>query len=61
LFLYLSQEIPAKSAVEFIRKECVDEGSVVELLFSFAQKLFWVIEAVQGECAGRKKESQLLI
>jgi hypothetical protein len=29
LFLYLSQEIPAKSAVEFIRMECVDEGSVV--------------------------------
>ena len=29
LFLYLSQEIPARCAVEFIRKECVDEGSVV--------------------------------
>jgi hypothetical protein len=46
----LSQEIPARCAVEFIRIECVDEGSVVELLFSFAQKLLWVIEAVQGEC-----------
>jgi hypothetical protein len=30
LFLYLSQEIPARCAVEFIRKECVDEGSVAE-------------------------------
>jgi hypothetical protein len=48
LFLYLSQEIPARCAVEFIRKECVDEGSVVELLFSFTQKLKWVVEAVQG-------------
>jgi hypothetical protein len=28
LFLYLSQEIPARCAVEFIRKECIDEGSV---------------------------------
>jgi hypothetical protein len=26
LFLYLSQEIPARGAVEVIRKECVDEG-----------------------------------
>jgi hypothetical protein len=34
LFLYLSQEIPARCAVEFIRKECVDEGPVVKLLFS---------------------------
>jgi hypothetical protein len=37
LFLYLSQEIPAKCAVEFIRKECVDEGSVVELLILLVQ------------------------
>jgi hypothetical protein len=29
LFLYLIREIPAMCAVEFIRKECVDEGSVV--------------------------------
>jgi hypothetical protein len=29
LFLCLSLEIPAKSVVEFIRKECVDEGSIV--------------------------------
>jgi hypothetical protein len=29
LFLYLSQEIPERCAVEFIRKECVDEGSIV--------------------------------
>jgi hypothetical protein len=29
LFFYLSWEIPAKSAVEFIRKECIDEGLVV--------------------------------
>jgi hypothetical protein len=49
LFLYLSQEIPARCAVEFIRKECVDEGSVVELLFSFAPKLIWVVEAEQRE------------
>jgi hypothetical protein len=60
LFLYLSQEIPASCAVEFIRKECVDEGSVVELLFSFAQRLIWVVEAVQG-VRRLKKKSQLLI
>ena len=27
LFLYLSQDIPARCAVEVIRKECIDEGS----------------------------------
>jgi hypothetical protein len=58
LFLYLSQEIPARCAVEFIRKECVDEGSVVEILFSFTQKFIWVVEAMQG-VRRPKKKSQL--
>jgi hypothetical protein len=47
LFLYLSQEIPARCAVEVIHKECVDEGSVVLFLFSFSQKWIWVVEVVQ--------------
>jgi hypothetical protein len=54
LFLYLSQEIPAKSAVEFICIECVDEGSVVELLFSFAQKLIGLLKPYKEGVGGRR-------
>ena len=54
LFLYLSQEISARCAVEFIRIECVDEGSVVELLFSFAQKWNGLLKPCK-ECAGWRR------
>jgi hypothetical protein len=60
LFLYLSQEIPAKSVVEFIRIECVDEGSVVEPLFSFTQKLIGLLKSCK-EGAGRRRRLRVLI
>jgi hypothetical protein len=57
LFLYLSQEIPAKSAVEFIRKECVDEGSVVNFCSHSPRSGIWVVEAVQGSVQAEEEVS----
>jgi hypothetical protein len=59
LFLYLSQRIPARSAVEVVRKECVDRRVQLEIaLFSFPSKVQLGTVSCK-ECAGQGKASGL--
>ena len=56
MFLYLGQEIPASSAVEYLRIECVEEAEQLNFCFFVAQGLCWVVRAVQVS-AGRIRAS----